>query len=172
MNEERRQVLTQEIIEVKLQRMALEIAENISEDVEPLMLIGIERNGKMIAEKLSAYVLQYLKVFVQILSVSFDKKLPIDIVLSENVSFDNKNIIVIDDVCNTGRTLMYALKPLLDFHPKRIQTLVLVERMHKLFPIKPDYVGLSLATAQHDYIYVETTDIEVTGAYIATSPAF
>jgi pyrimidine operon attenuation protein/uracil phosphoribosyltransferase len=172
MNEEKKQVLTQEIIEVKLQRMALEIAENISEDVEPLMLIGIEQNGKMIAEKLSAYVLQYLKVFVQILSVSFDKKLPIDIVLSENVSFDNKNIIVIDDVCNTGRTLMYALKPLLDFHPKRIQTLVLVERMHKLFPIKPNYVGLSLATAPHDYIYVETKGIEISGAYIATNTSF
>jgi len=58
------------------------------------------------------------------------------------------------------------LKPLLSFHPKRIQTLVLVERMHKLFPVKPDYVGLSIATTFQDHIQVEVKDGEVLGAYI------
>jgi pyrimidine operon attenuation protein/uracil phosphoribosyltransferase len=58
------------------------------------------------------------------------------------------------------------LKPLLNFHPKRIQTLVLVERMHKLFPVKPDYVGLSISTTLQDHIQVEVKDGEVLGAFV------
>lgn len=58
------------------------------------------------------------------------------------------------------------LKPLLAFHPKRVQILVLVERMHKLFPIKPDYVGLSIATTLQDNIVVEIDNNEILGAYI------
>lgn len=163
---EKKYILSKEAAEEKLHRMALEIAENISEDDAPLVLIGIRQSGLAIAEKLSAYLMPYLKVFVQIISVSFDKHLPVDVVMSEGVDFTDKNVIVVDDVSNTGRTLMYALKPLLDFHPKRVQTLVLVERMHKLYPIKPDYVGLSVATTTHDYIHVETENGEIIGAYI------
>ena len=160
-------VLTQEAAQEKLHRMALEIAENLSEDDVPLVLIGIRQSGMVIAEKLSAYLLRYVKVFVQIISATFDKHLPVDVILSEAIDFTGKNVIVVDDVTNTGRTLMYALKPLLDFHPKRIQTLVLVERMHKLFPIKPDYVGVSVATTLQDHIQVLVEDGEVTGAYVA-----
>lgn len=160
-------VLTKEAAQEKLHRMALEIAENLSEDSAPLVLIGIRQSGMVIAEKLSAYLLRYVKVFVQIISASFDKHLPVDVVLSEAIDFTGKNVIVVDDVSNTGRTLMYALKPLLDFHPKRIQTLVLVERMHKLFPIKPDYVGVSVATTLQDHIHVLVENGEVTGAYVA-----
>lgn len=163
---EKKYILSKEAAEEKLHRMALEIAENISEDEAPLVLIGIKQSGLAIAEKLSAYLMPYLKVFVQIISVSFDKHLPVDVVMSEGVDFTGKNVIVVDDVSNTGRTLMYALKPLLDFHPKRVQTLVLVERMHKLYPIKPDYVGLSVATTTHDYINVETENANIIGAYI------
>ena len=163
---EKKYILSKEAAEEKLHRMALEIAENISEDEAPLVLIGIKQSGLAIAEKLSAYLMPYLKVFVQIISVSFDKHLPVDVVMSEGVDFTDKNVIVVDDVSNTGRTLMYALKPLLDFHPKRVQTLVLVERMHKLYPIKPDYVGLSVATTTHDYIHVETENGNIIGAYI------
>ena len=86
--------------------------------------------------------------------------------ISESINFDNKNIILIDDVSNSGRTLMYALKPLLNYHPKRVQMLVLVERMHKQFPIKPDYVGVSVATTESDYIQVEIEGEKVTGAFV------
>ncbi len=163
---EKNYVLTKEAAQEKLHRMALEIAENISEDDAPLVLIGVRHNGSVIAEKLSVYLLEYVKVMVQIISVSFDKHLPVDVSLSEGIDFTGKNVIVVDDVSNSGRTLMYALKPLLDFHPKRVQTLVLVERMHKLYPIKPDYVGLSLATTLQDHIQVEVVNGEIVGAYV------
>ena len=76
------------------------------------------------------------------------------------------NILLIDDVTNSGKTLMYAIKPLLNFYPRRIQTLVLIERMHKLFPIKPDYVGLSVATTMQDHIHVQVNNNEVIGAFV------
>ncbi len=80
--------------------------------------------------------------------------------------FTNKVIIVVDDVSNSGKTLLYALKPFLDFSPKKIQTLVLVERSHTSFPVRPDYVGLSIATTLQEHIYVEVHGEKITGAYL------
>lgn len=62
--------------------------------------------------------------------------------------------------------MLYALKPLLEAYPKKIQTLALVERTHKAFPVKTDYVGISLATTLQNHIFVEVSGDVVTGAYI------
>ena len=75
-------------------------------------------------------------------------------------------VIVADDVVNAGKTLLYALKPILQFSPKKIQTLVLVERTHKAFPVTSDYVGLSIATTLEEHIIVEVEDNEINGAYM------
>jgi pyrimidine operon attenuation protein/uracil phosphoribosyltransferase len=117
-----------------------------------------------IAEKIGALLSAYFPT--KIIAASMNKSKPDAITLSETVDFNDTNILICDDVANSGKTLLYVLKPLLQSHPKRIQTLVMVERMHKLFPIKPDYVGLSLATTLQEHIYVEVTDGEVVGAYI------
>ena len=86
--------------------------------------------------------------------------------LSKAIDFNDKVIIVVDDVANSGKTLLYALKPFLDFHPRKIQTLVLVARSHNSFPVHPDYVGLSIATTLQEHIYVEVGDDKVLGAYM------
>ncbi len=167
MSDQKNYVLNREEAREKLHRMALEIAEQVSEENDvPIVLIGIRNSGLAIAEKISGLLRLYVQAPVQLLSVSFDKQHPADVVLSDNTDLNNKNIILVDDVSNSGRTLLYALKPLLAFFPRRIQTLVLVERMHKLFPIKPDYVGLSVATTLQDHIQVEIENGEVAGAYI------
>ncbi len=67
---------------------------------------------------------------------------------------------------NSGKTLLYALKPFLFFQVKKIQTLVLVERTHKAFPVTSDYVGLSVATTVQEHIVVETEGSEILGAYL------
>jgi len=163
---EKKYVLDAVQVNYKLHRMALEIAEVLSGDDAPLVLAGIRNSGMVIAETIGGFVKNYLKNEVHILSISLDKHTPSEVRLSENIDLNGKNIIVADDVCNSGKTMMYALKPLLDYFPKRIQTLVLVERMHKFFPVKPDYVGYSLATTASDFIRVETFENTVTGAYI------
>jgi pyrimidine operon attenuation protein/uracil phosphoribosyltransferase len=146
--------------------MALEIAEQLSEETQPLVLIGIKDSGLVIAEKMLEILKPLLAIEVHILSCSLNKKVPTDVTFSRVLNFDNLNVVIIDDVTNSGRTLLYALKPLMDFHPKRVQTLALVERMHKTFPIKPDYVGLSVATTLQEHIQVEVLNGEVIGAYL------
>ncbi len=71
-----------------------------------------------------------------------------------------------DDVSNSGKTLLYAIKPFLGLNPQKIQTLVLVERSHNTFPVKPDYVGLSVATTIQEHIYVEVDKNQVKGAWL------
>lgn len=71
-----------------------------------------------------------------------------------------------DDVANTGRTILYAMKPLLSYSPKKIRNAVLVERKHKLFPISPDYVGLSLSTTMHEHIKVVLSDKDNVGIFL------
>ena len=72
----------------------------------------------------------------------------------EESKFKNKVVIIVDDVANTGRTIFFAFKPFLDILTKKVEVAVLVDRKHKSFPIKVDYVGLSLATTLKDNIKV------------------
>ncbi|HEX3023891.1 MAG TPA: phosphoribosyltransferase family protein [Chitinophagaceae bacterium] len=163
---EKKYILTQEEATYKLQRLALEIAEQLQGDDAELFIIGVKTNGLVIAEKIAAFLQPYLSNSFQVISASLNKDLPVNILLSKEINFDNKNIIIVDDVASSGKTLLYMLKPLLSFHPKRIQTLVLVERMHKLYPVKPDYVGLSISTTLQDHIQVEVKGGEVLGAFV------
>lgn len=159
-------ILTKEVADRKLQRMALEIAEQISGDETPLVLIGIKDNGMVIAGRIFELLQPLLQVPVSLLECNINKKHPIDVQFGPSTDFTGKHIVVVDDVTNTGRTLLYALKPLLEFYPKSIRTLSLVERMHKTFPIQPDFVGLSVATTLHNHIQVEVANGVVTGAFL------
>jgi len=158
-----RTILTSDSAAEKMHRMALEVAERLSEDDAELVIIGIEGAGKfgmegagnLIAAKVANYLKKYINSPVKIISLHMDKQRPAVVTLSEEIDFNDKNILLVDDVSNTGKTLMYALKPFMQFHPKSILTLVMVERMHKQFPVKPDYVGYSIATATDDYVQVE-----------------
>ncbi len=163
---EKNYILTKEQAYQKLERLALEVAERLQGDDAELVIIGVRNSGSVIAEKIGILVKKYLSNPVEVINAQLDKDFPVDVLLSKSIDFNQKNVLIVDDVSNNGKTLLYVLKPLLAFHPKRIQTLVLVERMHKLFPVKPDYVGLSVATTLEDHIHVEVKDGEVLGAYL------
>lgn len=161
----RNYILDETTVQKKLERMALEIVEN-NLDEQELILIGIRDNGSVIARTIQVHLEKLSSIPTRLLHLSLDKRHPGAIDLSESIDFNDKSIILIDDVANSGKTMLYALQPLLQFYPKKIETLALVERSHKAFPVHTDYVGISLATTLQDHIYVEVEGERVTGAYI------
>lgn len=158
-------ILSKEIAAKKIRRMAMQVAER-NHDKKGLVLIGIKENGIVIAQILAIYLKEVFTGSIQIVSLSLDKKKPSGIQLSESINFNHQTVILIDDVANSGRTMLYALKPLLEQYPASIQTLALVERTYKLFPIAMDYVGYSVATTADQMIVVQVEGGEVLGAYI------
>lgn len=158
-------ILDASVSERKMRRMAFEILENNIDENE-IILAGISENGCVVASTIQKMMKEIAPVKTSMISISLDKKHPGEIKLSEIPDFNDKVIIIIDDVASSGKTLLYSLKPFLNYHPRRIQTLVLVERTHKAYPIKPDYVGVSIATTIQDHIYVEVNGDKVTGAYL------
>lgn len=158
-------IMDETVISKKLHRMAFEILENNLE-AEELILVGIRENGSVIARNVQNLLAENSAIKTRLINLSLDKRHPTTITLEDPMDFNSKKIILIDDVSNSGKTMMYALKPFLESFPAKIETLVLVERTHKLFPVKSDYVGFSLATTFQDHIYVEVEGERITGAYI------
>ncbi len=161
----RNYILGQATASRKLQRMAYEIVEN-NLDEENIILVGIQENGSIIAENIQKLLREISSVHAELIHLKLDKRKPVDIKLSQDLEFDNKVIIIVDDVANSGKTMLYAIKPFLAFHPKKIQTLVMVERTHKAFPVNSDYVGISVSTTLQEHIYVEVHGTEVKGAWL------
>ena len=161
----RKYILNKEVAAKKLQRMAYEILEN-NIDEKKIILAGIPENGSVIAKTIQKILADISSLQTELISISLDKRQPKEIVLSKQMDFNNEVIIVIDDVVSSGKTLLYSLKPFLDYQPKKIQTLVLVERSYKNFPVRPDYVGLSISTTLQEHIFVEVDGNEVSGAYL------
>lgn len=158
-------ILDATTIRKKLKRMALQIAEqNIDE--QGLIIAGINGNGEVVARNLQAELQQLLEQSIAVVTVRLNKKDPLEVQFEPMPSIDGQVVILVDDVSNTGKTMLYALKPLLNAHPKKIQTLVLVERSHKLFPVQTDYVGLSITTTLQEHIAVEVQGEELTGAVL------
>ena len=158
-------ILDREVADKKLRRMALEILENNADETE-LVLAGIRDSGSVVARCIQQLLAEMSTIKTELITISLDKKNPSEITLSQPTDFNNKVIIVIDDVANSGKTLLYALTPFLAFHPRKIQTLVLVERSHNSFPVHPDYRGISIATTLQEHIFVEVDGDCVMGAYL------
>lgn len=158
-------ILDQATAERKLRRMALEIIENNLDEKE-LILAGIRENGSVVAKSIQQMIARNSNIKTEFINITLEKKDPKEVKLGKNIDFTNKVIIVIDDVADSGKTLLYALKPFLDFLPKKIQTLVLVERSHNSFPVRSDYIGLSIATTLQEHIFVEVDKEKVLGAYL------
>ena len=159
-------ILDAKTAEKKLRRMAYQVLEN-NVDEEMIFLAGIRESGSVVARNMQKMLSEISPLKTELLAISLDKKKPGTVTLDKEIDFTGKVIIIIDDVSNSGRTLLYALKPFLAYLPKKIQTLVLVERSHNSFPVHSDYVGLSIATTMQEHIYVEVEDEKISGAYLS-----
>jgi pyrimidine operon attenuation protein/uracil phosphoribosyltransferase len=164
---EKNYILSQEVAEKKLRRMAYEILENNSGERQ-LILAGIRESGSVIARTIRRHLLEITggRLSIQLITITLDKKRPGPVTLSELPELDDQVISVVDDVSNSGKTRVYAMKPFLDFHPRKIEVLVLVERSHNAFPVQPDYTGLSLSTTLQEHINVEVEGDVVKGAWL------
>jgi len=144
-------------IKNKIQRMAYEIAES-NFDFDKIYFLGINNNGYNFAQMLKKSLESICDIETKLARITLKPQDPVnnDIVVDiDEKELNGQTIIVVDDVANTGRTLFYAMKVLMNITPLVIETAVLVDRMHKSFPIKINYVGLSFATTIQDNILVD-----------------
>lgn len=140
----------------KIKRISFEILEKNFNENE-IFLVGILPNGKYLSNKISEFLSEFSKIklnnhFIEIdkMSKSINKITP-----SLNLEMvNNKVIVIIDDVMNSGGTLMYSINEMLKFKPKKIQIAVLIERYYKNFPLNPDYKGLELSTSETEHVEV------------------
>lgn len=158
-------ILTQDAIEKKIERIAYEIYEH-NYDEPSIILAGIWDRGSILTQKIAAHLKRIAPFKTEIIEVKLDKLKPGAVEISHEIDFTDKVIVLIDDVANSGRTMLYALKPFLQYLPKKIQTAVLVDRRHKSFPLSVDFVGYSLATTRQDMVMVDVIGEEISSAYL------
>lgn len=166
MDTEKKYILDEAAAAVKMERMAYEIAEQLGSTDETIILAGVRDNGLVMAHTLARLIEKIAGIRSEIIDISLDKRQPGEVLVSPAIDVNDRVIIVVDDVVNSGKTSLYALKPFLESRPRQIQLLTLIERTHKTFPVKADYVGISLATTLQEHIYVEVSGDRVTGAYM------
>ena len=155
-------------IQQKIKRLAFEILEhNYGE--EEIILAGINNNGMTFAELLYMELQAISKQKIVLTHIRLNPAAPtqhpiqLDLPAEE---IQGKVIIIVDDVANTGRTIFYAIKPILAVLPKKVEVAVLADRTHKSFPIRADYVGISLATTLLEDIDVQIREVEEWAVYL------
>ena len=148
-------------INQKIRRIAYQIYERNSNEKE-VIIVGIIGNGYVFAEKLVEILREISPLKVTICQVNINKKKPLDpISTSIEVSdYKNKSLVLVDDVLNSGTTLIYGVKHFLDVPLKKFKTAVLVNRNHKKYPVKADFKGISLSTSIKEHVQVDFSENE------------
>jgi len=152
---DKKKILDNSQIKRKIKRISLQIIEsNINE--KEIILAGVEKNGFLLAKELNKEINNLSDLNTMLCNIKIDKKNPINStsISVDLSSFQSKSIVVIDDVLNSGSTLMYAVKYFLETDLKQLKTAVLVDRNHKKFPIKADFKGVSLSTSLQNHVNV------------------
>lgn len=154
-------VLTKKQIDQKIMRLAHQILENASEE-KTIYLAGICGNGMRIANEISAILKENTEQNIEVFEITLDKDHPLDSTVTMNIDGEllkSGFIVLIDDVLNSGKTMQYALIKLLEKPVKAIKTVALVDRRHRRYPIKCDYVGITLSTTLKDRVEINFDEI-------------
>lgn len=148
-------ILNSEQIEHKVRRIAYQIYEANVEETQ-LILAGISSSGFLFAQKLKHVLDDISDLEIILCEVKIDKKNPLNPVETSipASAYENKSIVLIDDVLNSGTTLIYGVKHFLEVPLKRFKTAVLVDRSHKKYPVKADFKGISLSTSLNEMVQV------------------
>ena len=148
-------ILNSKSIEKKIERMVHEVHEKCFLEKE-IILCGIEGNGNILAQLIADGLQKISNLNVNVCSIYINKDNPLadEITCTLNKDFTNSTIILIDDVCNSGKTIIYGATYFMRYNVKWIKTLVLVDRNHNRFPIQADFVGLTMSTTLKEHIEV------------------
>ena len=152
----RNKILNNEQIKRKLERMARQIHEDHYLENE-LILLGIKGQGVEVSKRLNDILCSIGKMNTKLESIELTKDNPLnsEVLCSYNPDeIKGKIVIIVDDVLNSGRTMIYSVKHVLDSEPKGVYTATLVDRIHRSFPVRADYCGLSLSTHVDQHISV------------------
>ncbi len=148
-------LLNTEQISMKIERLANELAEYYYQEKE-IYVFGISGQGYNLAKNLVKEVQKNSKINITLSDIKINKHNPqeTEIFIDKQVLklSKNKNILIVDDVLNSGKTLFYAMRPFINMSVKSIKVLVLVNRSHHLFPVHPDFVGLNLSTTYENHV--------------------
>ena len=149
-------ILSNEQIEHKTRRIAYQILESNSNEKE-VVLAGICGNGFIFATRIQKILIEISDLKTTLCEVNINKKSPRDTISTAIAKEDytGKSLILIDDVLNSGSTLIYGVKHFLEVPLSRFKTAVLVNRNHKKYPVKADFKGISLSTSLKEHIQVE-----------------
>ncbi len=153
-------ILDSKQIEQKVNRIAYQVYEACFEEKE-IIIAGIAKNGIGLSERIAKKIETISGIKARMVTITVDKENPIQKPVRMNISakdFKDKVVIVVDDVLNSGKTLIYGAKDFLQTSVKRLYTVVLVDRNHNRYPVKADFVGISLATTLQEHVTVELAE--------------
>ena len=162
------QILNSKAIDHKINRLAWQIYENNLKEKD-VVIVGISGRGEILANLLSEVLNHISSIKIKLGVIHLDKDNPYNSQITTNlkeIDYSNKVVVLVDDVLNSGKTLIYASKYFLTTPLVKLSTVVLIERKHNLFPIKANYVGLSLATTLQQYITV-SLERDSMGVYLS-----
>lgn len=148
-------ILNHQEIEHKIKRIAYQIYETFV-DEEEIVIAGISQNGYIFAEKISETLQSIAPIKVLLCEVFIDKQNPTATITTSlsAENYTNKGLILVDDVLNSGTTLVYGVRHFLNVPLKKFKTAVLVDRNHKKYPVKADFKGISLSTSLFEHVNV------------------
>lgn len=146
-------------INQKIDRISYEILENNYNDAS-FSIIGIRGNGHLLAMKIANKLKLISEKRIELIELSINKNDPFknEILLSAEISDSSNTLILVDDVVNSGKTMQYALLKLLEFPVNKVRTVALVDRKHRRYPIRCDYVGITLSTTLKDRVEVSLNE--------------
>jgi len=150
-------ILTHNEIEKKIDRIAWQVLEENVKEKE-ILVVGIAKSGYKVATQIANTLENIAQFDVKLCKIELNKKNPLlnDIIFScDKNECINKSIVIVDDVLNSGKTMMYAINYFLDVNVKKITSAVLVDRSHQSFPVKSNYIGLKLSTTLQEHVKVE-----------------
>lgn len=152
-------ILTADQSALRIRRIAFQIHES-NTDVDEIVVAGIMSSGFKLAEEIARVLTEITPIKVVCCQVNINKKTPLESISTSLKASDyrDKSLVLIDDVLNSGKTLMYGVRHFLEVPLKRFKTAVLIDRNHKNYPIKADFKGLSLSTSLHEHVEVIHSD--------------